>query len=133
MKTTAHEIALRLESAGFGTFASQSTLLWSINVSIQPDAPNNTITVYDTGGLDPDTDELDLKRPTFQVRVRSLHYQDAATKIQEIARYLIFQRGVMGDHNYVTINQESEFLDIGSDDNDRAQLTCNFRAIKNEV
>ena len=39
-------------------------------VGTEASSPDTTVTLYDTGGEGPDTDELDIERQTIQVRVR---------------------------------------------------------------
>lgn len=133
MKSPATEIAFNLAQYGFGVFGGQSEIDWSINVSVQPDLPSNSIAVTDTGGQEPDTEQLDLLRPTFQVRVRSLHFNVAYAKCNEICQYLKFLSGNIEDHRYLIIVQESDILDIGKDDNDRSEVTCNFRATRSPL
>lgn len=129
MKSPSHDLALYLDSLGIGTFAG--TVGWSINVSREPVAPVDAITIYDTGGLEADTDELDLMQPTFQVRVRSLNFPNAYAKHEAIRDALILPgRLVTADSAYVAVNMNTDIIDLGRDDNDRHILVANYRAIR---
>lgn len=129
MKSPAHDLALFLAAQGVGQFGSQS--IWSINVSREPASPDGTITLYDTGGEGPDTDELDLLRGTIQVRVRSLDFPAAYTKHEEIRDLLILSQPInTGESIFIGIFMTSDILSVGRDDNDRHILTANYRALR---
>lgn len=128
MRSTAHDIALYLEAQGFGTFAG--TTSWAINVSREPNSPDDAITVYDTGGGEALPD-ITLYEPTIQVRVRSQSYTDAYAKAEAIRDLLILPTtrtlGASSDTFYIGIWLQSDILSIGRDDNDRHLLTTNYR------
>ena len=69
MRSPAHDIALHIAGPGIGTFGGATG--WTIAVGTGASSPDTTITLYDTGGEGPDTDELDIERQSIQVRVRS--------------------------------------------------------------
>lgn len=108
---------------------------WEIAFSREPASPDMAVTIYDTGGSEPDTDALDLLNPTFQVRVRgpktAQGYADAYAK-QEVIRDLLILPApvVQGTAHFIGIAMTSDILSIGRDDNDRHLLTANYRAIK---
>lgn len=131
MNSPAHDIALYLAAQSIGTLPWTSG--WAVSVALEPVSPDNAVTVYDTGGQEPDTDELDLKRPTFQVRVRSKSYQDAYDKQVEIRDLLILQMPISAqDSDFVGIMMTSDVLAIGRDDNNRHILVANYLAIRTE-
>jgi hypothetical protein len=128
--STAYNVARYLATQGIGTWAGSSG--WSINVSREAVSPDKCITIYDTGGEEPDTDQLD-ERPTFQVRVRSAKtgdaYLDAHAKQVAIRDLLTAEiPPVMNGVAYVGIMQMSEIASIGRDENDRHLLVANYRA-----
>ncbi|MGE0366935.1 MAG: minor capsid protein [Phycisphaerales bacterium] len=130
--STAYEVAQYLASQSVGTFGGNS--LWSIHVAREPSGPDDVITVYDTGGEEPDTDEMDLYRPSFQVRTRSVDYLEGFQKQEAIRSLLILPNSlVMGTHRYVSVNMSSDILPIGSDDNNRYLITANYRCMKEEL
>lgn len=131
----AHLIALYLASNGAGTFGGAAK--WSINVSREPVNPPEAVTLYDTGGEGPDTDELDLLGPTFQVRVRGPNYAEAYAKHEAIRDLLILDQpitvtppGASVPAEFIGIVMQSDILAIGRDENDRHLLTANYRATK---
>jgi len=125
----AHLLALYLAANGQGTFGGSSK--WSINVSREPVAPAEAVTLYDTGGDGPDTDELDLLNSTFQVRVRSGNYAEAYAKQEAIRDLLILPAPIVqGTAEFIGIVMTSDILAIGRDENDRHILTANYRATK---
>lgn len=131
MNSPAHDVALLLVAGGVGTLPW--TTGWAVSLALEPASPDNAVTVYDTGGQDPDTDELDLKRPTFQIRVRSKSYLDAYAKQVEIRNLLIFQQPIVAaDSVFVGISMTSDILAIGRDESSRHILTANYQAIRTE-
>lgn len=125
MKSPAHDLAVYLASRGIGTFPG------TISVHAEPADPPDVITLYDTGGSEPDTDELDLMRPTFQVRVRTLD-PVAGYQTQETIRNLLMLQGriVTQDSVFVMITPSSDIANLGRDDNNRFLTTLNYNAIR---
>ena len=67
MNPASVDLKTLLVSAGLGTFGATSG--WGIYISEQPDAPDTTITLWDTGGSDPNP-ALALDQPTVMIWVR---------------------------------------------------------------
>lgn len=131
MNSPAHDIALRLEALGFGTFGGASG--WSIAVSREPLSPATTITVYDTGSAPPGTDEQDWLTPAFQVRVKSDAYPAGYAKLKDILSRLTKDGAfVTTAGTYVSIRATSGVLYIGRDEQDAYLLTANFEALLQE-
>lgn len=131
MNSPAHDVALFLVASGVGTLPW--TTGWAVSLALEPASPDDAVTVYDTGGQSQDTDELDMKRPTFQVRVRSASYADAYAKQQEIRDLLTETSPISGStSDFVDIALTSEISAIGRDDSNRHVLTANYRAIRTE-
>jgi hypothetical protein len=120
-----------LEDLAVGTMGG--ALQWGIFVGSEPTDPAahaDAITLYDTGGDEPDTDEQDV-RPTFQVRVRASAYLAGISKIEQIRDALIDPATiVVGGVTYVGVEESSEIAHIGRDDSDRDLLVANFRTRK---
>jgi hypothetical protein len=125
VRSPAHDLAIYLASQGVGTFPG------SIAVNAEPADPSDVVTIYDTGGLGPDTDELDLMRPTIQVRVRSADHE-AGYATQERIRDLLMLPGrvVTQDSAFVIITPTSDVASLGRDDNNRHLTTLNYSAIR---
>jgi Bacteriophage minor capsid protein len=125
MKSPAHDLVVYLAAQSIGTWPG------SLSVNVEPTEPANVVTVYDTGGEGPDTNELDLMRPTFQVRVRSVD-PEAGYLLQERIRDLLMLPGriVTADSAFVVITPTSDIASLGRDDNDRYLTTLNYNAIR---
>lgn len=122
----AYEIAQHLQAHGIGTFGAESG--WSINVSREPPAPDKTVTLYDTGGLDVIQVDADLRAPFIQVRVRSRNYLEAFDKHEAIYQLLaVPMEQEIGEHHYIGIWRQGDIADLGRDDNDRHLITANYR------
>lgn len=125
MKSPAHDLAIYLSMNGVGTFPG------TISMHVEPSTPDNVVTLYDTGGQEPDTDQLDLMRPTFQVRVRNL---DPALgyAMQERIRDLLMLPGriVTADSAFVMITPSSDIASLGRDETGRFLTTLNYSAIR---
>ncbi len=122
----AHELALHLDDQNVGTFAG--TASWSISVAREAVRPDDTITIYDTGGFDVVEEGIGLRAPTIQVRVRGRNYAAMYDKHMEIYDLLVVPlERTIGDHHYVGIWSQGDVADIGRDDNDRFLLTANYR------
>jgi hypothetical protein len=119
MTSPAYTIARYLETEGFGEWAND------INVSLEPNEPVECITLYDTGGQDPDSDEQDVFNKTIQIRVRTLNYLETYTKLEQI-RDLLIKQTIAGING---IWMQGDILYIGRDDNDRHLFTTNFRLL----
>jgi len=127
MKSPAHDLALYLVTAGVGAFGGEAA--WSVNVAVEPVSPPEAITLYDTGGGEPDTDELTDFLPTFQVRVRGPNYATAYSKQEAIRNLLILPEPIVVDSSqFVGIQMSSDIICIGRDESDRFLLVANYRA-----
>lgn len=125
MQSPAYDIAMLLQSEGVGSFGSSSG--WSIAVGSEPMSPHTTITLYDTGGLEPDTEQLD-RRPSFQIRVRGHDYLAARSKMEEAIGILQAKTGVtLNGTRYLSFELQSDVVCLGKDDSERFLFTANFR------
>lgn len=127
MNSPAHDLALYLQAQGVGTFGGANA--WSISVGREPVSPPEAVTLYDTGGAEPDTDELSDKLPTFQVRVRGPAFPAVYAKQEAIRDLLIMPEPIVtATSRFVGIQMSSDIIDIGRDDGDRFILVANYRA-----
>lgn len=119
-----------LVAEGIGTAAAQSG--WGIYRRKEPDiegvSPNTVVTVYDTGGLDPNPKFL-LDQPTIMIRVRGNpnEYDLTYTKCEAVKDALLglVAQSIHGTF-YVGIWQQSDIFFIGDDEKDRPVFTLNF-------
>lgn len=132
MGTPAGELAQYLEDQGIGVFGGNAD--WSVHVSREPIAPDNVVTLYDTGGPAPAQVDIDLRIKRFQVRVRGRSYPDCYAKHEEIYRILAEDDvaspapRTIGEGVYVGVWLVSDIIAIGRDENDRHILTANYEA-----
>jgi len=126
MRSVARAIADHLVSNAVGTFGSNTG--WAICVGIeQKQLPNTVVTVYDTGGSEVETDEQDVHRPSFQIRVRTLDYEDGYAKQDEIRALLLsINNTVIFDIRFLLVTVSSDIAMIQRDDNDRCIFTANY-------
>lgn len=89
-----------------------------------PEAPDNCVTVYETGGFAPKI-ATNVEYPTFQVIVRGLDYTTARQKIDDIWKTL---------HNNTTLFMHIQAMQspvsIGQDGKKRWEFSVNFKVIK---
>lgn len=126
----AHDLARYLVSQGVGALGG--TAQWAISIAAEAEVPDDVVTLYDTGGLEPDTDELDLTRPSVQVRVRSKDYPGAYSKQLAIRDLLTLPNRitVSGGSVFLLVAMSSDIMSIGRDDNGRHVLTANYRTVR---
>lgn len=131
MMSPSHDLALWLSGQGVGEHPPASTG-WGISYGREPDKPDNSVTIYDLAGDEPDTDEMDLLRPRFQVRTRSKSYEDAYEKQQEIMMLLTVDNDRIETANsaFVLIQLYSDISSLGATDDNRHVLVANYRAIR---
>lgn len=118
--SAADDIAQYFDAQGIGTFAGASS--WSVNVAVEPDSPDETVTVYDTGGSMSEPDS-GVYHPEIQVRARSHNYLSAHSKLVEARSLLIdstdfIANGVRYTGAWVAIDISS----IGRDESNRHRL-----------
>lgn len=131
MRSAAHDTALFLVAqSGFGSFGGSDQ--WALYVDREPLAPDDVVTVYNTGGM-PDVLITRVEQPTVQVRVRSASAQSAWEKAQEAVDLLQAETGlaVTGGRvvQWVAMGRP---LQIMRDDMDRAVYTVNFRVMRDK-
>lgn len=124
MNSPAHDIALFLETSGYGDFGT------AVFVGAEPTSPDVSTTIYDYPGGEPDTDELDVFTPRFQVRTRSTDYAEAYA-MQEAVRNLLLtaRNGIETDTSrFSIISLNSDIASLGRDGNQRYILVASYRA-----
>lgn len=129
MSSPAYEMAQYLESLGIGVFAGSSG--WSISVDRAPVSPDNAITLQDQAGGEPDTDELDIRRPNLLIQVRSDDYRQGYAKQQEIMTALITPAPfTYNGIYYVGLRALSDVLSLGQDESNRFVTQCTYQVEK---
>lgn len=126
MGSPAQDLAQYLADNAVGDFPSDSK--WSINYFSEPASPDETITLYDTGGGAPTLFDEQLRDPTVQVRVRSFSAVEVEQKHDEIFQLLnAIQNATIGGRVYLGVWLVSDVISLGRDENDRAIATANYQ------
>jgi len=115
-----NDIAIYLQANGIGTIGTD------IFLGYQPESPNNSITLYETGGYALDLAGF-LRYPTLQIMVRNTSYSAARTKIDSIIA--LMHRTVnttINSTRYCSIYTTSDATSLGKDDQNRSLLSVNF-------
>jgi len=133
MTTPAVELAQFLADNGIGQRGGDTQ--WSVHVSREPAAPDDVVTLYDTGGGEPPSINSNLREFALQVRVRSTDYVAGIARHQLIFNLFAQPDAVtlgvalernIGANRYVGIWVTGEVTHIGRDENDRFLLTANY-------
>lgn len=131
MNSPAKDLAKWLAGqGGLGAFGAETD--FSVYAIMEPEQkPSQVVTLYDTGGGGPDTDDLNPHNVTFQVRTRCARYSDGYD-IQVIIRDLLLaSQPACEDSTFLGIMMTSDVAGIGRDENNRFLLTANYAAIRN--
>ena len=119
-----------LAAAGVGVFGAQGG--WGIYIGTEPERPQATITLYDTGGFEPDPARL-LDKPTVLIRVRGEPggYQAAFAKAAEVRDALLgLPSQTLGGAWYVGVWVTGDIGFVSNDDHDRPVFTMSLRAVR---
>lgn len=130
MKALSEVMKDLLVAANVGVEADQSGSVWGIFRGVEPDMPDNCITLYDTPGDAPNP-LLRLDNPRVQVRVRSFDYDEAYAKGEEIKSKLLgLPSQTIDGIIYVGIWIVIDNSFVLTDDKGRALFTTTYRAIR---
>lgn len=126
MRLISDDIVDILAQAKIGTLGQDLFVAPPIPVS-----PDLCMSVWDTGSSnEPDSNYLDYRYPTFQVRIRGRknNRKEAAVLCQRIRDCLHYWMGIVEGSRYLYILVMSEATSIGEDDLHRSMFSINFRA-----
>ena len=129
MTSPAVDIANKIRSDGFGGIVNKAG--WAISATREPAKPLNVITLYDTGGSPPDTDEQDILLQSVQARVRAKEYPEGYAAIRSIVTGLTLSRSFSAEAGrYLSIKCISGPMNIGrAEASDAFLLTANFEVL----
>ncbi len=118
-----------LVTAGVGTFGATSG--WAIFIGKQPTAPHTVVTVYNSGGTNPNPKFL-LDFPSLQVRVRGAPggYVAAQSKAVEVKDALLglVSQDINGDR-WDSVTMAGDITPLGYDQQNRPMFSLNFNLI----
>jgi len=128
-----YQIAIILQDNGLGTFATD------IFCAKEPDAPDDCITIYNTGGIPDDCldrDSRGAESPNFQVRVRNNDYLAGYAVMESIREVLNKKSNTITDSVDVT-TIESWMITLPNsimrDTTNRPVITANFSCLRDVV
>lgn len=129
------EILARLSSQGVGSTAASSTgYLLRARGFVESTGPNpRQIVVIPTGGLNIETTDDDLHRPTFQVQVRgspddSTGVEATVTAVAQALNWADSTNFAGLGRRYVEIQQQGDMIWLGPDANREPVYAQNFMA-----
>lgn len=126
MNASSVDIAELLETSGAGLGLTIGTNLF---VDIAPSTIDKCTTVIDTPGLNPELNYV-YERVGIQIlqRGKKFGYTNAYDTLHAIKTYLHGKNDLtLSGTRYILIFVTSDILSLGSDDNNRPLLSCNFR------
>ena len=114
--------------------ADMKSLLTAVETSIylmdKPDAPDNLLCLFFSGGADPSYafDSKQFEEPSFQVIVRNTSTLTAISKAEAVKDALDGQTSLtIGSTSYISVFIQGDILQLGKDDKNRTELSLNFR------
>lgn len=128
MNSPAHDIALWLAAKpGFGGMGGLTD--WCLNVAQEPAQPINAITIYDVPGGEPDTDEMDIFTPSFQIRARAMNFEEGYSKLEAIQTLLTQSFPFEAETSrFNLVVSTSDIAYLGRNENNHYLLTSNYRS-----
>lgn len=94
--------------------------------SYLPDDPVNAVVIRETGGPQP-SNELPIKKPTFQVEIRNTSYSAGRAKLSAVrALFHGINSTMIGSTFFFYIEAISEGGHLGRDDNGNELFSINF-------
>ena len=103
-------------------------------IGMMPDKPDLCVSLYDTGGYDPDVSN-EYFNPTIQIMLRGGvgHYKATYEGLQEIRNFLHrIHNEIYNSTRYLLITGQGDILYIGVDDRNRPIFSTNFRIQRTE-
>lgn len=102
-------------------------------IAVEPDSPDNIVTIYDSGGSPPDF--IRYRRPTVQIRCRNTDYSSGWNQINNVVNTLeaVASRTVGADSTYhTTWWLESDIIFLEQDDQDRYLFSANLQGHRSD-
>lgn len=129
MTSPAEDAKDLLVAAGIGTFGGTSG--WVIRLNKEEDSPHTHITIYDTGGKEPNPRYL-LDYPSLQIRVRgsTADPQAARNKAKEVKDALLgLPSQDVNGNRWVSVLGLGDIQHLGFDEQGRILFVVNFSLI----
>lgn len=95
----------------------------NIYIGDKPDAPDNIVCLYNSGGYPRDLVGSQVEEPTFMIHVRNASYAAGEALCSTIKDLL---HGYVGG-GFLLIQQQGDTIDLGRDQSNRPEWSLNFR------
>ena len=120
-----------LLAAEVGIIDANPANAWSAHLSQTPSTPDRVISIFDVGGINPNPAiQIDQVSVQVQVRGNANGYLAAYQKAQDIKDALLgIDSLTLGTDRVVSITMLGDISFLGRDNNDRPELSVNFRMI----
>lgn len=116
----------------FNAIASSDLAGWVVTTGSMPNKPDKCITVYDSGGRDPEA-RLSINYPSIQVVVRASEKEYAAAwdQCDKLKGWIhgINEVNAAAYPDLRSCLMTGEITDLGRDENNRPSFSMNFRLI----
>ena len=96
----------------------------NIYIGEKPTSPDSVVALYNAGGYPRSLSGNYVSEPTIMIHVRDNSYAQAENICETIKNLL---HGVHENGKIMLIEQQGDVLDLGRDENNRAELSINFR------
>ena len=129
MNSFSEDIKTKLVSDGEGVFGASSG--WGIFISREPDAPNSTVVLYDTGGggVDRLLGNGELFNPNVQIRIRTTSYPTAYAKaLSVLSSVKDMEDNSFDDIRYAEVTQITDIIVAPQDEKRRTIFTVTVNA-----
>lgn len=126
VKAPSEDVAQLLHDAGIATMGASTG--WGLFRAREPSGPDTAVTVYDTGGFEPDY-MAGIAYPTVQVRVRGEPhgYPAAWSKVYEIRDHMLALDGVTVNGSSYNFWLQGDVAWLKFDESSRPVFVVNFR------
>jgi hypothetical protein len=124
----AKDLATYCASQGIGMVGT------NLFYSFLPDAPDDCITIFDTGGWEKDPD-FPRTDPTFQFMFRGANYDSAQALIEDVKALFMSENipkkcfSIGSDYIHLVQPMQATAFYLGRDENGRDKFTWNFTFI----
>ena len=98
----------------------------NVYIGEKPASPDNVVALYNSGGYPRSLSGGYVSEPTIMIHVRNTSYAAAEIVCETVQNLL---HGVCENGSIMLIEQQGDILDLGRDENNRAEFSMNFRLL----
>lgn len=104
------------------------TSSWPVYEGYIPDDQNQMVSLFETGGMPPDTQNREYERVTFQLRIRGNRLDYAVVRTHWLTLFNALQDSAPPGYAYIQTMHNGPIT--FNDDRGRTNMISNFRAYK---